>query len=67
MARREFVAGIPEWFISVALIENGKAVAGGISNPATSEVFLGAVGHGIKRNGQCRSLNARASPGPQCL
>ncbi|HET9299280.1 MAG TPA: inositol monophosphatase family protein, partial [Candidatus Polarisedimenticolaceae bacterium] len=32
---REFVAGIPEWAISVALVEEGSAVAGGVFNPAS--------------------------------
>jgi len=60
---REFVAGIPEWCISVGFVENGKAVAGGICNPVTRELFLGAVGHGITLNGKavrpskCRSLS----------
>lgn len=59
---QEFVAGIPEWCISIALVEDGEAIAGGISNPATGEVFLGAVGRGVTLNGRpvrvrtCRSL-----------
>jgi myo-inositol-1(or 4)-monophosphatase len=59
---REFVAGVPEWSISVALIEDGQAIAGGVCNPATDETFLGAVGLGVARNGnavsgsECRSL-----------
>jgi myo-inositol-1(or 4)-monophosphatase len=48
---REFVAGIPEWCISVGFVEHGRAVAGGVCNPASGELFLGAVGHGISRNG----------------
>src|SRR5216683_3323213 len=60
---REFVAGIPEWSISVAMIENGQATAGGVCNPATGEIFLGALGLGVTRNGQpvrassCKSLS----------
>lgn len=49
---REFVAGIPEFCVSVAMVENGCAVAGGICNPATDELFLGALGHGVTRNGK---------------
>src|SRR5664279_397527 len=49
---REFVDGIPEWCISVGLVENGVAVAGGTSNPATGELFLGALACGATRNGQ---------------
>ncbi len=60
---REFVAGIPEWSISVAMIENGQPIAGGVCNPATGEIFLGALGLGVTRNGQpvrassCKSLS----------
>src|ERR1700674_1810775 len=49
---REFVAGIPEWCISVALFENGRIAAGGVCNPAQNEMFLGAQGEGITFNGQ---------------
>jgi myo-inositol-1(or 4)-monophosphatase len=48
---REFAAGIPEWCISVGLIENGRAVAGGIRNPVTGETFLGSLDHGLIYNG----------------
>lgn len=48
---REFISRIPEWCISIAFVENGRAVAGGICNPLTNEIFLGAVGEGIALNG----------------
>jgi myo-inositol-1(or 4)-monophosphatase len=48
---REFVEGIPEWCISVGLVEEGRAVAGGICNPATGEMFLGSLDSGVIRNG----------------
>ena len=41
---REFVAGIPQWSVSIGLVEDGQPVAGGVLNPATGEQFLGAVG-----------------------
>jgi myo-inositol-1(or 4)-monophosphatase len=44
---KEFVAGIPEWCVSVGLVEDGRAVAGGVANPTTSEVFLGSVEGGF--------------------
>src|SRR6201997_5648886 len=40
---REFVAGIPEFCVSVAMVEDGCPVAGGICNPATNEIFLGSL------------------------
>ncbi|HKF51717.1 MAG TPA: 3'(2'),5'-bisphosphate nucleotidase CysQ [Candidatus Acidoferrales bacterium] len=53
---REFVAGIPEWCVSVGLAENGKVIAGGICNPATHEIFLGSVRSGLTYNGRrCRA------------
>src|SRR6476619_2895908 len=39
---REIVAGIPEFCVSVAMVEDGIPVAGGICNPATKEIFLGS-------------------------
>jgi myo-inositol-1(or 4)-monophosphatase len=44
---REFVVGVPEWCVSIGFIENGRAVAGGISNPATGEIFLGSLETGF--------------------
>jgi myo-inositol-1(or 4)-monophosphatase len=49
---REFVAGIPEFCVSIALVENGKPVAGGICNPATKETIIGSVDSGVSYNGK---------------
>lgn len=49
---REFVAGIPEFCVSVAMVENGVPIAGGICNPATDELIIGAVGTGVQYNGK---------------
>lgn len=49
---REFVAGIPEFCVSVALVEDGRPVAGGIYNPATDESFLGSIDTGVTYNGK---------------
>ena len=49
---REFVAGIPEWCVSVGLVENRRAIAGGICNPATGETFLGSLDTGVTYNGE---------------
>ena len=55
----DFVAGIPEWCVSVAMVENGRAVAGGICNPATGEIFLGAPDVGLTYNGQPATVGTR--------
>src|ERR1700758_5804727 len=44
---REFVAGIPEFCVSIAMVEEGRPVAGGICNPATNETFLGSIASGL--------------------
>ncbi|MEJ2539842.1 MAG: 3'(2'),5'-bisphosphate nucleotidase CysQ [Gemmatimonadota bacterium] len=49
---REFVDGIPEWCISVGLVEDGEAVAGGVLNPATGERVVGSVETGVTLNGR---------------
>ena len=49
---REFVQGIPEFCVSIAMVENGKPVAGGICNPATNELIMGSRESGVTYNGQ---------------
>lgn len=44
---KEFVRGIPEWCVSVGLVEDGAAVAGGVCNPATGDTIVGAEGLGL--------------------
>ena len=48
---REFVAGLPEYCVSVALVEEGRPVAGGVFNPASDEIIVGAEGLGVTING----------------
>jgi myo-inositol-1(or 4)-monophosphatase len=49
---REFIEGIPEWCISIALTENGRPIAAGICNPATDQIFLGSLADGVTLNGK---------------
>ena len=48
---REYVEGIPEWCVSIGLVEDGVPVAGGIHNPVSKQLVVGAVGHGVTLNG----------------
>ncbi len=62
---KEFLEGLPEWCVSIALIEDGQAVAGGICNPATSEMFTGSLENGIccwPRTDRSNSLRSRRKP-----
>jgi myo-inositol-1(or 4)-monophosphatase len=56
---REFVEGLPEWCVSVGLVERGRAVAGGIRNPATGETFLGSLDTGVTYNGVPAGVSGR--------
>jgi len=49
---REFVQGIPEFCVSIAMVEDGIPVAGGICNPATDELILGSRETGVTYNGR---------------
>jgi myo-inositol-1(or 4)-monophosphatase len=48
---REFIEGIPEWCVSIGLVEDGAPVAGGIFNPATGETVIGSLETGVTLNG----------------
>jgi myo-inositol-1(or 4)-monophosphatase len=56
---REFVARIPEWCVSIAWVEDGKAIAGGILNPVTGETFLGSLETGLLHNGRPAAPTSR--------
>jgi len=49
---REFVMGIAEYAISVALAERGEVVLGVICNPSTGELFEAVRGGGTRLNGE---------------
>jgi myo-inositol-1(or 4)-monophosphatase len=56
---REFVDGIPEWCISVGLVENGKPVAGGIYAPPVDLLVVGALETGVTVNDQPARMTDR--------
>ncbi len=56
---REFVQGIPEWCVSIAWVQHGEALAGGILNPATGETILGSRSSGVQRNGALVRVSPR--------
>lgn len=52
---KEFTLGIPEFVVSVGLVERGEAILGVLYNPITDELFEGALGVGAWFNGApCR-------------
>lgn len=56
---REFVDGIPEWCISIGLVEEGVPVAGGILNPSTNEEVVGSLETGVTLNGAPAGMTGR--------
>ncbi len=58
---REFIAGIPEWCVSIGLVEDGEVVAGGVLNPATQELFLGSLETGLVCLGSAREKPVASS------
>jgi myo-inositol-1(or 4)-monophosphatase len=56
---REYLAGVPEWCLSVALMEDGQGVAGGICNPVTGEIFLASRTTGLTYNGRKARVRTR--------
>jgi myo-inositol-1(or 4)-monophosphatase len=58
---REFVEGIPEFCVSIAMVEGGRPVAGGICNPVTDETFVGALDGGVTYNGARAQVSQRTT------
>src|SRR4051794_629818 len=57
---REFVQGIPEFCVSIAMVERGRPVAAGICNPATDETFVAAIDCGLTYNGKPARVSQRS-------
>ncbi len=58
---REYVAGVPEYAVSVALVERGLGLMAAVYNPETNEMFTAVRGEGAQLNGitiHCRSACA---------
>ncbi len=56
---KEFVMGIPEFSVSVGLVQNGQVMLGVIFSPASNELFAAARGHGLTLNGQPAGVSKR--------
>ena len=54
---REFLAGLDEYVVNIALVENGVPIAGVVAAPARGLIWRGAAGHGAER------LALRRAPG----
>jgi myo-inositol-1(or 4)-monophosphatase len=48
---RAYIAGLPDWAVSAALVENGRPVAACLYAPVSEEFFMAVAGQGATRNG----------------
>jgi myo-inositol-1(or 4)-monophosphatase len=48
---RAFLAGLPDWTVSAALVEDGRPIAACLFAPATDEFFLASANDGATCNG----------------
>ena len=56
-----FIKGIPQYSISVALIENQRPILGVVYNPATEEMFSAETGKGLQLNGNRVDITSTAN------
>jgi myo-inositol-1(or 4)-monophosphatase len=59
---RAFAGGDPRWAVSVALVVDGRPVAGVVHAPALGETYAAARGSGAELNGAPLSASAPADP-----
>jgi myo-inositol-1(or 4)-monophosphatase len=57
---RAYLAGRPDWSISVALAEHGRPIVAALFAPVTEELFLAVAGAGATRNGTPIAVSAGA-------
>jgi myo-inositol-1(or 4)-monophosphatase len=48
---RAYLAGLPDWVVSAALVHAGRPVVAALYAPVTDELFLSTAGGGATRNG----------------
>jgi myo-inositol-1(or 4)-monophosphatase len=58
---RAFIAGLPQWCVSVALVVDGAPIAGVIHSPPLGVTYAGAKGLGAFRNGAPIRVSRRRS------
>ena len=58
---RAFLADLPDWTVSAALVERGRPIAACLFAPATDEFFLASARNGATRNGAAISVTQGAS------
>ena len=58
---RAYLAGLPDWAISAALVENGRPIAACLYAPVTEEFFIASANNGATCNGAAIAATAGTS------
>jgi myo-inositol-1(or 4)-monophosphatase len=58
---RAYLAGLPDWAVSVALVVDGRPVTACLYAPVTDEFFMAVAGNGATRNGVAIAASGGAS------
>jgi myo-inositol-1(or 4)-monophosphatase len=58
---RAFLAGLPDWTVSAALVKEGRPIVACLFAPVTDEFFLAATGKGATCNGTAIAVTRGAS------
>ena len=58
---RAYLAGLPDWTVSVALVENGRPLAAALYAPVSDELFIASRESGTTRNGKRVRANTLGS------
>jgi myo-inositol-1(or 4)-monophosphatase len=65
---KEFIQGIPEWSVSIGLVEFGRPVAGGICIPSRDLTVIGSLESGVLLNDQpCSTRQLHSLQGIEVL
>ena len=59
---RAYLAGLADWSVSVALVENGRPLAAALYAPVSDEMFVASRQSGTTRNGKRVRANAVHAP-----
>ena len=57
---RAYLAGLPDWTVAAALVEDGRPVVAVVFAPVTDELFVATQGSGATRNGNPIRVNDAA-------
>jgi len=58
---RAYLAGLPDWAVSAALVETGRPIAACLYAPVTEEFFVASAHNGATRNGAAMAATPGAS------